>query len=111
MRLPALDAVRTCDLHALLHRPLWELLRQSLHREGQSLNPRWTPDSTIDANIIDVCLQGKQVYAEKRLERLKAKEKLMNMQLSADATLSNGAAIANGHANGYTNGVTKRKTQ
>lgn len=62
--------------------------------------------------IIDVCLQGKQVYAEKRLERLKAaKEKSMNTQLIADAMLSNGAAIANGHANGYTNGVTKRKAQ
>lgn len=38
MRLPALDAVRSRDLHALLHRPIWELLRQSLHRKGQS----WT---------------------------------------------------------------------
>lgn len=63
------------------------------------------------ANIIDICLQGKQVYAEKRLERIKAaKEKSMKMQLS-DSILSNGAAIANGHANGYTNGVTKRKAQ
>lgn len=56
--------------------------------------------------------KGKQVYAEKRLERLKAaKEKSMNAQLIADAMFSNGAAIANGHANGYTNGVTKRKAQ
>lgn len=52
------------------------------------------------------------MYAEKRLERLKAaKEKSMNAQLIADAMFSNGAAIANGHANGYTNGVTKRKAQ
>lgn len=34
MRLPALDAVRSRDLHALLHRPVWKLLRQSLHRKG-----------------------------------------------------------------------------
>lgn len=38
MRLPSLDAVRTRDLHALLHRSVWELLCQSLHRKGQS----WT---------------------------------------------------------------------
>lgn len=38
MRLPSLDAVRTRDLHALFHRPVWKLLRQSLHRKGQFLD-------------------------------------------------------------------------
>jgi len=56
--------------------------------------------------MIDVCLQGKQVYAEKRLERIKAAQMLMNTQL--DDAISNGK-IANGHANGHANGYTKSK--
>ncbi|KAL6435978.1 hypothetical protein ACFW04_005661 [Cataglyphis niger] len=55
--------------------------------------------------------KGKQAYEDKRLKRIKAaKETSMNTQLTVDATHSNGT-IANGHANGYTNGVIKRKIQ
>lgn len=50
-------------------------------------------------------MQGKQAYAEKKLERLKAKQ----MKMQQDNAISNGI-VANGHANGYTNGVSK-KTQ
>lgn len=60
--------------------------------------------------MIDVYLQGKQVYAEKRLERIKAAErKLMSMQL--DDAVSNGKVAngyANGHANGYVNETAKK---
>lgn len=62
--------------------------------------------------MTDVCLQGKQVYAEKRLERIRAAEKLMRKQL--DDAVSNGKVAngyANGHANGYTNEPSKKKTQ
>lgn len=62
--------------------------------------------------MTDVCLQGKQVYAEKRLERIRAAEKLMHKQLN-DA-VSNGKVAnghANGHANGYTNEPSKKKIQ
>lgn len=34
MRFPALDAVRSCYLHGLLHRPVRKLLRESLHCKG-----------------------------------------------------------------------------
>lgn len=55
-------------------------------------------------------LQGKQVYAEKRLERIKAAEAAASASKKVDSALSNGAVV-NGHTNGYTNGVSKRKTQ
>lgn len=63
-------------------------------------------------SITDVGLQGKQVYAEKRLERLKAAEK-KSMCRQLDDAISNGK-VANGHANGYANGYTNetfKKTQ
>lgn len=45
MRLPSLDAVRSRDLHALLHRSVRKLLRQSLHRKGQfGFHPRGVHD-------------------------------------------------------------------
>ena len=52
------------------------------------------------------------MYAEKRLERLRAaKEKEAQLMAADGPTLSNGTIATNGHANGYTNGVSKRKTQ
>lgn len=61
-------------------------------------------------SMTDVCLQGKQVYAEK--QRLKIERMSMSKQL--DGAISNGK-IANGHTNGHTNGYTnetsKKKTQ
>lgn len=62
--------------------------------------------------MTDVCLQGKQVYAEKQLERLKAAER-MSKSKQLDGAISNGK-IANGHTNGHTNGYTNetaKKTQ
>ena len=60
----------------------------------------------------DVYLQGKQVYAEKRLERLRAIEKA-STSTQLDGAISNGKIMngyMNGHANGYTN-ETFKKTQ
>lgn len=56
--------------------------------------------------------QGKQVYAEKRLERLRAAEAAAAAAHAKmiEGAVSNGT-VANGHTNGYTNGVSKRKTQ
>ncbi|KAG5313955.1 ELOV4 protein, partial [Acromyrmex insinuator] len=56
--------------------------------------------------------KGKQVYAEKRLERLRAIEKA-STSTQFDGAVSNGK-IANGHTNGHVNGYTKetfKKTQ
>lgn len=50
------------------------------------------------------------MYAEKRLERIKAAAEKASTSMKVDSALSNGT-IANGHTNGYMNGVSKRKTQ
>ena len=58
----------------------------------------------------DVYLQGKQVYAEKRLERLRAIEKA-STSTQLDGAISNGKitnGYMNGHANGYTNETFKK---
>lgn len=110
MRLPSLDAIRSGDLHDLLYRPIRKLLRQSLHREGQyrffKLSHASRSIIMRSWSMIDVCLQGKQVYAERQLKRIKAAE--ARKQLGGAVT--NGT-VMNGHANGYTNGVSKKKTQ
>ncbi|KYM98310.1 PREDICTED: elongation of very long chain fatty acids protein 4-like [Cyphomyrmex costatus] len=57
--------------------------------------------------------KGKQVYAEKRLERLRAAEKASTSK-QLDGAISNGKVAnghTNGHANGYTNERSKKKTQ
>lgn len=120
MRLSSLDAVRPRGLHALLHRPIRKLLRQSLHREGQTRISYRIRDALSRAHVCvigipmtNICLQGKQVYAEKRLERIRAAEK-MSMSMQLDDAVSNGKVAnghANGHANSYTNETSKKKTQ
>lgn len=49
MRLPALDAIRTRHLHGLLHRPVRQLLRESIHRKG---NETFTVE--LSMNSIDI---------------------------------------------------------
>lgn len=53
--------------------------------------------------------QGKQAYAERQLERLKTKKsKIIENEKKSEGVVSNGI-FTNGHANGYVNGITKRK--